>query len=118
MGRPKLRYELGKPGLRNGICNSNAEAPPVAAGEFHRRALPLLCRCEESSRLVQQGLSRACEAGPPRCSVEPLNANFALEISNCAGERRLLNTERMCGPRIVQVVGYGQKVANLAKFHG
>jgi hypothetical protein len=117
VSRPKLCYELGKPWLRNSICNSNAESPPVAAGEFLRRALCLLCRREDSSGVVQEGLSRACEAGPPRRSVEQLNANFALEISNCTGERRLLNTELQCGPRIVQVVGNGQKVANLAKFH-
>jgi hypothetical protein len=51
MRRPKFRNELGQPGLRYGICDSNAKAPTVTGGEFQGGALRLLCRCEEATRM-------------------------------------------------------------------
>ena len=84
-----------------------------AAGGLHRVGRGL----GQCGNLLAEDPARLRQLRSVRNAVEQLDADFALQIADLLGKRGLADAQMLSGAGEVALLGHGQEIADMPKFH-
>jgi hypothetical protein len=72
---------------------------------------------EHFSRFIEEEASAIGQAQGGSAAFEKRGSKFLFKVANLAAERRLRHVQTLGSPGDVLLLGHGNKVAEMAKFH-